>query len=224
LNSEEKAVHEILQKELEKKSIGKFADELTWSDIQMHTIKLANVKEDTVYLTTEEISSDAVLMEEVKKKGLKIQIVSEQMKKKIEKDVDMKGQKIVTKSVIEEKIKDNYSFNYVPIDKLTSEEKKIWDQKDAILKMTFSWLPKYEVCISETIGNNAVGLCDHGKRKITIRRDQLKSMTKFAGTLIHEFVHAQTNLKDATVDFETELTRLLGVLAMEALKGGDKGS
>lgn len=218
LNSEEKVVHEILQKELEKKSIGKFADELTWSDVQMHAIKLANVKEDTVYLTTEEISSNAVLMEEVKSKGLKIQIVSEQMKKKIEKDVDMKGQKIMTKSVIEKKISDNYSFKFVPIGELKPEEKKIWDQKDAILKMTFSWLPKYDVYISETIGNNAVGLCESGKNRITIRRDQLKSMTKFAGTLIHEFVHARTGLKDATIDFEVELTRLLGVLAGEALK------
>lgn len=218
LGSDEKKVHEMLVSELEKKSVGKYCDELGWIDIQLHAIKLANVKGNTVFLTTEEISSDARLMEEIKGKGMKIQIVSEQMQKKIGKELDASGKQIMDKSTITKKINSEYAFDFVSEDKLTDDEKKVFNQKDKILKLVFDRIPDHKVCISETIRDNTAGLCQSGLNRITIRRDQLKSVSRFAGVLIHEYVHAQSGLVDATVAFETELTRLLGVLAEKACK------
>lgn len=40
----------------------------------------------------------------------------------------------------------------------------------------------------------------------------------FAGTLVHELVHAHTNTDDNTIEFESELTEMLGKLSTSILK------
>lgn len=50
-------------------------------------------------------------------------------------------------------------------------------------------------------------------RRIIIKRSQLKSIHSFAGTLVHELIHAHTNTDDNTIEFENELTEMLGKLS-----------
>ena len=40
----------------------------------------------------------------------------------------------------------------------------------------------------------------------------MKRLSDFAGTLVHELIHAKTGLDDVSRDFETELTRLIGII------------
>jgi hypothetical protein len=44
-------------------------------------------------------------------------------------------------------------------------------------------------------------------------RSQLKSLRRFAGTLLHEIAHARSGYDDVTRDFENELTNMLGDVA-----------
>jgi hypothetical protein len=53
--------------------------------------------------------------------------------------------------------------------------------------------------------------------RIVIRRDQLRTLGAFAGTLLHELAHARSGHDDVTREFENELATLLGVTAADAI-------
>jgi len=70
----------------------------------------------------------------------------------------------------------------------------------------------------ETQGyNEACGIWEESENRIIIKRDQLEDLTSFAGTLIHETAHALSNASDITIEFENELTYLLGKLTNNML-------
>jgi len=58
-----------------------------------------------------------------------------------------------------------------------------------------------------------LGMWDAAEQRIIIRRDQLRTLAAFAGTLLHELGHAISGTTDGTMEFEDELTRLLGQVA-----------
>jgi hypothetical protein len=66
-------------------------------------------------------------------------------------------------------------------------------------------------------GSDALGLWDGSTNSIVIHRNQLSSVSDFAGTLLHEIVHAQTGYDDVTRGFENALTDVLGLTAAAAL-------
>lgn len=78
------------------------------------------------------------------------------------------------------------------------------------------------ILISETMrlnetGDPVLGLWEDAERRIVIRRDQLATLACYAGTLLHEIGHMTSGTTDGTLDFESELSRLLGVTAAAAL-------
>jgi len=78
------------------------------------------------------------------------------------------------------------------------------------------------IMISETMrlnetGNPVLGIWDGAERRIVIRRDQLTTLAHYAGTLLHEIGHMISGTQDGSLDFESELSRLLGVTAAAAL-------
>jgi hypothetical protein len=78
------------------------------------------------------------------------------------------------------------------------------------------------VLISETMrlsqaGDPVLGIWETAEQRIIIRRDQLKALDSYAGTLLHEIGHIISGTPDGTLDFETELSRLLGIAAAAAL-------
>lgn len=81
-----------------------------------------------------------------------------------------------------------------------------------------------DVKISETmrkeIGSfiEAEGVWDPKTGSIIIKRSQLKSIEKYAGTLLHETAHAISSASDVTRDFEIKLTELLGKICGKLIK------
>lgn len=72
-----------------------------------------------------------------------------------------------------------------------------------------------EVRLSETMrlnerGGETVGLFDKERRRIVIKRDQLRDASRFLGTLLHELEHAASGHGDGTLEFEDALTASLG--------------
>jgi len=65
--------------------------------------------------------------------------------------------------------------------------------------------------------HEATGVWEPDTRRIIIKRDQLRSVSTYAGTLLHETAHAVTGASDVSEEFETALTELLGKLAGKAL-------
>lgn len=81
---------------------------------------------------------------------------------------------------------------------------------------------KRAVLISETmrlseLGNPVLGVWEAAEQRIVIRRDQLGEFARYAGTLLHEIGHMVSATADGTLEFESELSRLLGVTAAVAL-------
>ena len=80
-----------------------------------------------------------------------------------------------------------------------------------------------QVKISKTMRKNlssfveATGVWEESTRTIIIKRDQLKNIEKYCGTLLHEVAHAQSGADDVTREFESQLSKLLGVISPRAL-------
>jgi hypothetical protein len=69
----------------------------------------------------------------------------------------------------------------------------------------------------ESDGSDCVGLWLEDDETIVIRRDQLRSIATFAGTLLHEIAHVVSEAPDVDRDFEELLTVFLGRIADRVL-------
>ena len=67
------------------------------------------------------------------------------------------------------------------------------------------------------IFSETVGLWVPDEGRVLIKRKQLKELSKYAGTLLHECGHAISGAGDVSRDFEAELTDIIGVLASKIL-------
>ena len=63
--------------------------------------------------------------------------------------------------------------------------------------------------------SEASGLWDG--TNITIKRDQLKDLKSYAGTLLHETAHAKSGASDVSREFENELTGIIGTISSNKL-------
>lgn len=69
----------------------------------------------------------------------------------------------------------------------------------------------------ETMGyREASGLWEPHSKRIIIKRDQLKDLRFYAGTLLHEVAHAISGASDVSSEFENELTSLLGKVSTKS--------
>ncbi len=82
-----------------------------------------------------------------------------------------------------------------------------------------------QLLVAETMrmsprGDMVLGMWDAAEQRIIVRRDQLRALAPFAGTLLHELGHAISGTTDGSLEFEDELTRLLGQVASIQLRDG----
>jgi len=79
------------------------------------------------------------------------------------------------------------------------------------------------VRISETMRlmegryQEAVGIWEPGEGRIIVKRTQLQSLPKFAGTVLHELSHALSGAPDVSLEFEHQLTEELGGIASRSI-------
>ena len=62
------------------------------------------------------------------------------------------------------------------------------------------------------------GLWDELDSSMILERSTLKNTEKYSGTLIHETGHCISRSEDITKEFESELTRIIGILVSKFLK------
>jgi hypothetical protein len=63
----------------------------------------------------------------------------------------------------------------------------------------------------------ATGLWEAAEERIVIKRIRLRSLRDYAGTLLHEVVHARSGTDDISREFEAELTALLGLISSNVM-------
>jgi len=224
LASKATVVANTLVNDLMKIETGTNRDEVKWTDVAVHASQTLSASREVVFVTAAELIARKDAIDHAQADGLRIVTIPENIKASLQGINDVQGSPIRDLSVYQLEREQSFQFKFVAYDLLSQSERSVFDQWSAIAGFV-GGLPSRvrEVKISETmrpnflISNEAVGLWDAASSSIIVKRTQLATVSAFAGILLHEIAHAKSGYGDVTRDFETELTKMLGILAASQL-------
>jgi hypothetical protein len=227
-------VAQALADDLQNYSFGIHHDELGWLAVQEHAVKILNRNKKVLFASSEDVIERPDIVDEVKESGFEIVTLPENLKTKIEGTEDIDGNPVNDLSHFMQVRNESFSYDFVDITSLSSNERRIYEFTEAIFEL-FGGKPDVveSVKISETMreefysGRGTVGVWDASSRSIIIKRTQLGDLADYAGTLLHEAVHAKSGYGDVSRGFELELTRVIGIVsekALQALKKEERNS
>ncbi len=225
--SEEKVITKLVD-DLQQYNSGLRHDELSWSDVAMYASrKIGDFKKNVVFVTSDTAISCPSVIDEMKEKGLEPVVVPETLVNKIDdynqgKDDD--ATPILTTNKYISDMAEKKQYNFVDEKNLSHVEKNIYSKTNAILQLIGGkpYCVK-DIKISETIYESellteTVGLWEGLEGRIIIKRKQLCNIQSYAGTLIHECMHAKSGAGDVSRDFERALTDIIGEISSKILK------
>jgi hypothetical protein len=224
LASKTETVAQRLADDLQAHSEGEAHDELSWLDVQEHAVKILNSLKRVLFVNSTELVSRPDLIDDARSTGFQVVAVPENLTRKIEGISDIAGQPVTELRQFVKQHNEGFCFDWVSPDDLTPQERTVWDQCSFILGM-IGGRPGVvkDIRVSETMrrdpyaSGETVGLWDGNEGWIIIKRSQLQSLPRFAGTLLHEALHAKYDLSDVSRDFESHLTELAGDLAARVI-------
>ncbi len=225
LDCKTKEVAQLLSEDLQKLEKGFSCDEIKWSKVSTHAVRILSEKqENTLFVTSGELASNKMfLIDEAKRKEENIVVIPESVAAKIPALTNFSGQAVRNLDQYIEERRQSFQFTFIRPEHLTDSETKVFQLTDKIFSL-IGGRPGIikELAISETMrpGDtlNTVGLWLPGERKMIILRSQLQSLSKYASTLLHESAHALSGAPDISREFESQLTKLLGTIATQALQ------
>ena len=217
-------VAQALSDDLQAYSGGTAHDELAWLDVQEHAVRILNASKRVLFISSTELVTRPDLVETAQSTGFQIVAVPENLTKKIEGITDISGKPVTELHQFVKQHNESFKFSWVTPDTLLPAERAVWNQAEKILSF-IGGRPRVvrDIRISETMQSNpysardTLGLWDGNEGWIIIKRSELKSLSSFAGTLLHEALHAKYDLSDVSRDFESYLTYLAGDLAARLL-------
>ncbi len=230
LEAKNEQVAKTLIGDLQHFSQGTMHDELKWIDVQEHSVKILNAqKKNVVFLTPEESIRNPNMVDEARSGGFEIVMIPENLKEKVRGTVDIKGNPIRDLGGFIREYNESFQFKFVDEDQLTPSERHIF----ALLGPTFDLIGGRptnvrEVKISENMKKEGTsfteptGLWESGPGRIILKRTALHSIKSFGDTVLHETAHAISRAPDVDRAFETELSRLLGILAEKLLRNKEE--
>jgi hypothetical protein len=224
LQTEGGTVADVLAQQLIALQQGLGSDEVRWKDVAVHAVKILNVRGGFLFVTSEQLIFNASAIDHARSDGLTIITIPEQIREEVVGMADLSGEPIRDLGRYQEEWNSSFKFDFVEANALSRDERRVFDLQDAIAAIA-GGLPGHVtgVRVSNTMridfssGSDALGLWDPETRAIVIRRDQLSSTEDFAGTLLHEIVHAKTGYADITREFECALTELMGRAGAQAI-------
>jgi len=219
LASASKDVAEILAKDLTNINRGTAHDELTWIDVQEHSVKILNQQGKYLFVNSLEAMQHPDMIDQAKNSGHEIITIPENLKYKIQGSTDLSGNPIVDIGQFVSNYNDSFDFTIIDPDKLNEKEKAIYKLTPKIIEL-FGGQPKKvkSISISSTMRKDffseveTLGCWDEGTSSIVLSRKTLKTIADYSGTLIHELIHAKTGQDDVTRAFESSLTETIGQL------------
>lgn len=215
-----------LAEDLHSFATGKMHDELQWAKIYKHASSILQSYKPVVFSTPAEEQAQPGLVTTARKDGYEVVTIPYDWRDKLVNVQDKTQQPIRLLDVYKQERNESFQFQFVVPDQLTTQERNIFEQTPVILQLlnqpVLSTRVK-EICISETMREGLsqweeVGLWMSEEGRIVIKRSQLCSLQSYMATLLHELAHALSGQGDATMEFEAELTELLGCLATAALQ------
>lgn len=212
-------VIEMLANDITRHEVGSQSDETKWNDVATRACKLRNVSGNVVFATASEQREMSSIMEYARDEGKTVITVPDNVGKRLIGTTDETGGAVYDIRQYKTDLNDRFEFKYVDPANLTPAERVVWNRTSSILGLVDAPYLASGLLISETMRPGALdadGLWD-GER-ITVKRSALSDLDTYAGVLLHEAAHATGGETDATLGFEMDLTRMLGMVAVQALR------
>jgi hypothetical protein len=221
-NATSQVVQDELIDQVIRRAYGDQRDEMAWIEVSQLALNLMHQKSKVAYVTEDELQAKPDLVGAAKSDGLQVVVITEQQKAKVEAQVTEGGPELRTLKVYAREFNESFQYKFVDPSALSSEEKSVFQLTARILALVGILPPRIlQVRISETMRVTATdteGVWDPALQAIVVNRACLSSLTRFAGTLLHEAAHATTGTSDVSRPFEGILTQYLGVIAAAALQ------
>ncbi|PCI44641.1 MAG: ATP-binding protein [Proteobacteria bacterium] len=219
-----KEVAEILANDLINISEGTAHDELSWIDVQEHSVKILNQLGKYLFITSFEGMQHPDMIDQARDSGHEIITIPENLRKKIQNLNDLSGNPVTDIDQFISNYNNSFEFEFINPDKLNEEEKLIYRQTPDILNI-FGGKPENvkEIKISSMMRKDffseveTLGCWDKSTNSVILSRKTLKTISDYSGTLIHELIHAKTGHDDVTREFEISLTEVVGYFCSKLL-------
>jgi hypothetical protein len=218
------AVAGPLAEDLNGFAAGRLHDELAWRDVALHACRVLQTNEKVLFVTPWQMGSDNAQLRYAQDDGYRIVVVPDDIARSLGGLTDLNGNPLVNLGRYRDEWNDSFSFTFVSPDKITPAEQAVYARTREIAALSGVNIAsrKLAVLISETMrlneaGDPVLGVWEAGEQRIVIRRDQLRGLASYAGTLLHEIGHMTSGTPDGSLEFESELSRLLGLTAAAAL-------
>lgn len=213
-----------LAEDLNGYTAGRLHDELGWRDVALHACRVLQTNEKVLFVTAWQMAGDSAQLRYARDDGYRVVVVPEDIARTLGRLTDLNGRPLVDLDRYRNEWNESFSFTFVDAGAMTSAEQTAFRRTQEIGALAGIDLTrrKTTVLVSETMrlnetGNPVLGVWEAAERRIVIRRDQLSGLASYAGTLLHEIGHMISGTQDGSLDFESELSRLLGLTAAAAL-------
>jgi hypothetical protein len=226
LNATSSEIAEELACQLQAMQSGEGSDEVRWKEVAIHAVRILSGSGNYLFVTADQLMTNSSAVDHARDDGIRIITISDTIQQEVAGMTDLSGAPIRDLTRYQSEWASSFVFDFVEPSALAPGERAVFGQAHAIMDLVGGLPSQVEaVRISNTMrvdfatGSDALGLWDGTTNSIVIRRDQLSSLSDFAGTLLHEVVHARTGYDDVTRDFENALTEVIGKTASAALAG-----
>lgn len=224
LNATASEIAEELARQLQAMQSGEGSDEVRWKEVAIHAVRILSGSGEYLFVTADQLMSSSSAVDHALSDGIRIITIPDTIQHEVAGMTDLSGTPIRDLGHYQSEWNNSFVFDFVEPSALAPGERAMFGQAEAILDLV-GGLPAHvqAVRVSNTMrvdfatGRDALGLWDSATNSIVIRRDQLGSLSSFAGTLLHELVHARTGYDDVTRSFESALTDVIGKTAAAAL-------
>ncbi len=224
LNATASEIAEELACQLQAMQSGESSDEVRWKEVAVHAVRILSGSGDYLFVTANQLMSNSSAVDHARGDGIRIITIPDTIQQEVSGMTDLSGAPIRDLSQYQSEWNNSFVFDFVEPGTLAPGEQAVFGQTQAIVDLMGGLPARVQaVRVSNTMrvdfetGRDALGLWDGETNSIVIRRDQLALLPDFAGTLLHELVHAQTGYDDVTRDFEGALTAVIGKTATAAL-------
>ncbi len=214
-----------LAEDLDSYASGRLHDELGWRDVALHACRVLQTNEKVIFVTAWQMADDTVQLQYAREDGYRVVVVPEDIAHALGRLTDLHGRPLVDLEKYRNDWNDSFSFAFIHQNDMTPAERTVYGRTREIAALAGVDLvrQKVQILVSETmrlndVGNPVLGIWEGATQRIVIRRDQLAGLATYAGTLLHEIGHMTSKTTDGTLEFESELSRLLGITAATALR------
>jgi hypothetical protein len=202
---------------------GTLHDELNWKDVALHGCRVLQGAEKVVFVSIWQLGLASVTR--AADEGYRIVVVPEDIARSLGGMTDLEGNPMFDLMAFQREWNDSFTYEFVDIDDLSAAEQAVYALTGPAASLAGANLKKrkLEVLISETtrlsLGTSEVlGVWEPEENRIVVRRDQLVSADRYCATLLHELTHALKGGSDLTLEFEEDLTEVMGTVASNGLK------